>query len=89
MGSCRGCGSSPRAVLNKAVNIVSGTTNLVFKDGDTEFMALSRLKECNACEFRYEILRIGNTIILGCEKCGCPIETKCRAEREVCPVNKW
>lgn len=43
-----------------------------------------RLQICEECDNK---TKIGKEYV--CSSCYCPIKSKIRAEKEVCPLNKW
>lgn len=72
---CNGCGGT-----NKLKSILDGFKHIVWKDADTEAMAISRAKICTACDFNKGTF---------CKECGCYISAKIRSKQEKCPILKW
>ena len=75
---CGGCGKMTRA--EKVKSIITGWTNVVWKDEATEEEAIRRVGICAECNH--------NKIAI-CKVCACFIPAKARSMAESCPINKW
>jgi len=75
---CKGCGHMTPA--EKIGSIVTGWTNVIWKDKETEAEALRRVEICSGCGSNYRNV---------CTQCSCFIPAKARSMIESCPLNKW
>lgn len=80
--------------------IVSGWTNVVFKNKDIEELATVRAKICADCPhanqeypFKKFLPKENNRIEiikgLACNLCGCPLSAKTRQVLTSCPDKRW
>lgn len=74
--------------MSKIQEILSGWTNLVFKNEDVEKIAKERLEICSECEFMSEYPNEMKSFST-CTSCGCVLSAKCRSEKSICPKDKW
>ena len=65
-------------------DIIDGWKHLIFHDPNREKLAHNRAIICSVCEYS----KLGF-----CTKCDtgipCPLVTKCRSKKNLCPTNKW
>lgn len=88
MSQCNSCGDS-RSALQKAKAILEGTINFINRDIEVEKIALPRLEICKKCDSSRVLIKVGDKIVLQCDKCLCLCELKTRYIDEVCPLKKW
>ena len=87
MNKCIPCEQAKRAV-KKISNIGEAWINVVISNPEVEALAIERLKKCNICNSRVEVLKVNNTSIYKCKECNCPLIALVRSN-EKCKLNKW
>lgn len=82
--------------FNKLVSIYTGWKNYVFPSPEIEKLAKKRARSCSQClkakKMKVEIIKDGSIKEiedLCCSLCSCPLSTKLRSQKEVCPLKKW
>lgn len=84
--------------MSKLSEIVSGWTNVIFKDPEVEVEAKRRAEICAGCEYakhmkHFKFNEVSKEMqeiqALKCAKCGCPLSAKTRSMGSSCPENLW
>lgn len=82
MGCCDKNKSAVVSIATKAKHIVQGNVRALL--GVKYEFTDDRIRVCQACKLRYEIVRS-----LWCSICKCFVPAKARVEAEDCPKGKW
>ena len=66
--------------MNRLQSIIEGWENLIFKNKESEKIALDRAIVCSECDQNKKEW---------CRECNCYIPAKIRSRTEECPLNFW
>ncbi len=84
---CLPCEQAKKGITT-ITNIGKAWINVISNNPEIEKLAEERLKQCNNCSSKVEMLKVNGVSIYKCNQCTCPLIALVRSN-EKCKLNKW